>query len=119
MIQSAQMWLLLLLSLVAVAVSFSALIHGALMHAASFTAAEKKTKTFWLVILGLAAVLAFLGIPRPLGVGGNLLFSLGALIAGGIYLADVRPAVRNAGGRKGPRRRGGGFGSGPPSWRSW
>ncbi len=116
------MWLFLLLALVGVALAGFSFVHALLMHSASFTAAEKRSKGFWLAITGIAAALAFLGIPPPLGIGGNLLFSLAGLIGGGIYLADVRPAVQRAGGRKGPRRRGGpprGFDEGPPSWRGW
>ena len=67
---------------------------------AAFPAADKLTKPAWAVILLIAGLLgSYFGQPyapsRVLGV-----FSLVSIVAAGVYLADVRPAVREiSGGR--------------------
>lgn len=63
------------------------LIHVTRTRADAYVAANKQTKKFWTVLL---AVLAFfvLAFPAPLSIWG-----LAALIAGIVYLVDVRPAV--------------------------
>ncbi|GAB3404246.1 DUF2516 family protein [Flindersiella endophytica] len=63
----------------------------------AFTAADKQTKPFWLVILGLSLVLQFIS-PNPIGIFGIL-----GTVASAVYLVGVRPAVREYG----SRRRGG------------
>lgn len=54
-----------------------------------FPAADKQTKVFWLLILGLALLISLLFPGRVLGI----LNILGA-IAACVYLAGVRPAVK-------------------------
>ncbi len=54
--------------------------------AAAFPAANKLTKPAW---LGILAVCELLGIVIP-----SLLFWMLSIIAATVYLADVRPAVR-------------------------
>lgn len=73
-----------------------ALVHAALQREDAFRAADKQTKPFWLVILGLT-VAVHLFIP------GFLLLKLIGAIATIVYLVDVRPAVRavTGGGRGG------------------
>lgn len=64
----------------------------------SYVAAGKRTKTFWLAITGVAVLLGFLSLGNPLN-----LFALIGIIGAGIYLADVRPALKSVSG--GPQRR--------------
>ncbi|WP_447038885.1 DUF2516 family protein [Streptomyces sp. DSM 118878] len=95
------MWLL---SLALILFSGFALIDAALRREDAYRAADKKTKPFWLVILGLAFVV-------------NLIFNILSflpiigLIATIVYMVDVRPALRQITGGGG--RRGGSSSDGP------
>jgi hypothetical protein len=69
------------------ALALWAFVDAIIRPAAGFVAAGKLTKPGWLAITGIAALillyfgpLSFLGLP--------------AVIAGVVYLVDVRPAVR-------------------------
>lgn len=59
--------------------------------AQAFPAAGKQTKPIWLIILGVAFVL---GLYSALYGGVTGLLSVIAFVAAAIYLADVRPKVR-------------------------
>ena len=60
--------------------------------AASFTAAGKQTKRIWLIILGVAFVI---GIGGAVGLLSLVSFiPILAFVAAAIYLADVRPKLR-------------------------
>ncbi|MGH3327278.1 MAG: DUF2516 family protein, partial [Streptomycetales bacterium] len=66
-----------------------------------FPAANKLSKPFWLIVLGLAAVWNVL-FSHPIGI-----INIIGVIAAVVYLVDVRPAVRevsrgSGGGRSGP-----------------
>ncbi len=61
-----------------------AFVHAALQRPDAYTAAEKLTKPVWLVILGVAMLLAWL-----LGAFGMAI----AAGAAGVYLVDVRPKL--------------------------
>jgi hypothetical protein len=71
-----------------------ALADAAIRPAEAFPAADKQTKVFWLVLLGVAVVL-------DLVFGGGLLSIFGIIgtIAAAVYLVGVRPAVKEASGR--------------------
>ena len=92
-----------------------ALVDAASRQAVAFQRAGKRTKGLWLGVTGVATALAFVAIPMPigLGIGGpvSLLLIL-AVVGAGVYLADVRPAVREYGAR--PRR--GSRGTGQGGW---
>jgi hypothetical protein len=76
-----------------------AFVDAAIRRDDAYRAAGKKTKTFWLVVLGLAAVvMKFLAIQSILPLVG--------LVAVIVYMVDVRPAIREITGGAGPRRRG-------------
>jgi len=64
----------------------------------SYVAAGKRTKNFWLAVTGVALLLGFLSLGNPL-----TLFALISIVGAGVYLADVRPALKAASG--GPQRR--------------
>ncbi|MGA4841093.1 DUF2516 family protein [Streptomyces sp. G45] len=82
------MWLL---SLALILFSGFALIDAAVRREDAYRAADKNTKPFWLIILGLAFVV-------------NLIFNIFSflpiigLIATIVYMVDVRPALRQVGG---------------------
>ncbi|QES39151.1 DUF2516 domain-containing protein [Streptomyces venezuelae] len=94
------MWLL---SLALIVFSGFALIDAAVRREDAYRAADKKTKPFWLIILGLAFVV-------------NLLFPILSflpiigLVATIVYMVDVRPAIRQI---SGGGRRGGSSSDGP------
>lgn len=67
--------------LVTVAYAF---VHAAMQRPDAFTAVDKLTKPVWLIILGVAGLLAFV-----LGITGT---AIGA-VAAGVYLVDVRPKI--------------------------
>ena len=65
----------------------------------AYVAAGKRTRTFWLVVLGVALAIGFITVFNVLN-----LFGLIAFVGAAVYLADVRPAlrqVRGLGGRSG------------------
>jgi Protein of unknown function (DUF2516) len=71
-----------------------ALIDAIRVPTNAFPAAGKLTKNIWLIILGVAT--AVLLVLNPLNIIG-----LAAVIAAAVYLVDVRPAVKQAGGGRG------------------
>jgi hypothetical protein len=60
--------------------------------AQAFPAAGKQTKPIWLIILGVAFVL---GLYSAIYGGVTGLLSVIAFVAAAIYLADVRPKVKD------------------------
>ncbi len=87
--------IMLVLWLAALGATIFALIHAVRQRPDAFTAVDKQTKTIWLAILGVALLLLLL---FPAGLG---LLSFIAIIATGVYLADVRPKVDEI--QRGPR----------------
>ncbi|WP_049571999.1 DUF2516 family protein [Streptomyces sp. SBT349] len=77
--------------------SIFALVNAALQREDAFRAADKQTKPFWLVLLGITVAVQLL-IPW-------LLLVLAGTIATVVYLVDVRPALQSVTG--GGRGRGG------------
>jgi hypothetical protein len=74
----------------------------------AFEAVGKRTKAFWLALTGGGVAVGALSVLA--GGGGGLigplgLFGLAAVVAASDYLADVRPAVKDAG-RGGSRNMG-------------
>jgi Protein of unknown function (DUF2516) len=59
--------------------------------APAFVAAGKQTKPIWLIILGVAFVL---GLYAAAYGGATGFLSVAAFVAAAVYLADVRPKVR-------------------------
>ncbi|MFJ9180932.1 DUF2516 family protein [Streptomyces sp. NPDC102360] len=91
------MWLL---SMALIIFSGFAFVDAAIRREDAYRAADKKTKPFWLIILGIAFVV-------------NLLFPIMSflpiigLIATIVYMVDVRPAVKQiSGGGGGSKGRG-------------
>lgn len=97
-----------LLSIAAFGMCAWALIHALRIPTRAFQAAGKQTKPLWLIILGFATLFTFAAAVNYYGAGMGLpsLLTIASVIAAGIYLADVKPAVNEY--------RGGGSGSRGP-----
>ncbi|MEV7543153.1 MULTISPECIES: DUF2516 family protein [unclassified Streptomyces] len=70
----------------------------------AYRAADKQTKTFWLVILGVTVLVDFFL--------GMLFLQIAGLVASIVFFVDVRPALKQVSGG-GNRRRGGSSSDGP------
>lgn len=98
------------ISLVLFLFALFAFIDAAIHREDAYRAADKNTKGFWLIILGIAAVVMKLfSVLSFLPIIG--------LVAVIVYMVDVRPALREVGGRNRgnrPRRNRGGSSSDGP-----
>lgn len=92
------------------AVAVYALIDALRRPARAFVSGGKRTKQFWTVLLGVATAVAFVALPWPVGFGALSFLALGSAVAGGVYLADVRPAIKPYSGGSGSGRPGGSYG---------
>jgi hypothetical protein len=85
-------WFFTALWLAALVVEVWAFVDAMRRPTPAFPAAGKLTKPLWLIILGVACVVGLASLAysaSPLS-----LFPIVAFVAAGIYLADVRPKVR-------------------------
>lgn len=97
-VAGAQGLVLLVLGLIALGLQAFALVDAVRQRADAFTAAGKLTKKLWLGILAVSTALGFVLVLSPLSI-----FNVLAVVAAGVYLADVRPALRRVtGGGPGP-----------------
>jgi len=78
----------LVLVFAVLATAVYALVHAALQRSDAYTAANKLTKPVWLVILAVAVALT--SVLYPLF---NVLGTVIAACAAGVYLVDVRPKL--------------------------
>lgn len=85
---------MLVISLILLGVKAFAVIDVVRRQPQLFPAADKQTKQFWLIVLGLSLA-AHLLLSSPLNFL-NLAGTVGSLV----YLADVRPAVQSLTGRR-------------------
>ncbi|MBM6545262.1 DUF2516 family protein [Janibacter sp. YIM B02568] len=97
-IANIQQLIVLVLGAIAVGVELYALVHAATQRADAFVAAGKLTKPVW---LGILAVGLLLGIASFGGLG---LLGLLGVVAAGVYLADVKPAIAQVLGRSNDNR---------------
>ena len=88
--------LALALSGVALVLKVFALIDAAIRPPAAFTATSNQSKVFWVGILAAGLVLSMLVLCNP-----TIIFNLVAVCVAAVYLAGVRPAIREALGRAG------------------
>lgn len=107
MIGFVERTIFLILAVVAVGLELWALVDCARHRANAFEATGKRTKGFWLALTGGAALIGIISLlSSGAGIFGTLgLFGLAAVVAASVYLADVRPAVKDAG-RGGSRNMG-------------
>lgn len=85
-------WFFWALSVAALVVEAWAFIDAIRRPAGAFTASGKQTKQLWLIILGVASVIGLFGVTY--GVSLVSILPIAAFVAAAIYLADVRPKVR-------------------------
>jgi hypothetical protein len=90
---SLQGYIVMALSIVALGVEVYALVDCLRRRPDAFTAAGKRTKSFWLLVTGLAVLLGVVAL------GGLGLLAIVAIVAAGVYLADVKPALDQVMGR--------------------
>ena len=82
----------LALGLAAFVVEAWAFIDAITRPGQAFVATGKQTKQLWLIILGVAAVVGLAG--AVYGVGPTSILPVAAFVAAAVYLADVRPKVK-------------------------
>lgn len=82
------------MGLVAFGLEAWALVDALARKSGDFEAAMKRSKGFWLAITGGAALIGLLSV-LPGSGGGLGLFALVAVTASCVYLADVRPAIKD------------------------
>lgn len=110
MIANLQLLVLAGLAIVVFVVQVWALIDAVRRPAHGFKAEGKLSKPIWLLILGVAAVLGFLGLPAGGGPGNAVGFlNIIAVIAAIVYLVDLRPKLRSYGTGKGRSQGSGGW----------
>ncbi|HEU5143983.1 MAG TPA: DUF2516 family protein [Dermatophilaceae bacterium] len=95
-----QSLVLLVLGVAALAAELFAFVDAVRAPERAYVAAGKKTKPFWLVITGLSALVGVVVFDNVLN-----LFGLLAFVGAAVYLADVRPALRQVLGRGGSGRK--------------
>ncbi|MCX4526582.1 MULTISPECIES: DUF2516 family protein [unclassified Streptomyces] len=93
-----------LLGFAMLALAVVAFVLAAIAPEDAYRAADKQTKTFWLVVLGITAVVDFFL--------GMLFLQIIGLVATIVFLVDVRPALKQVSGGGG-RRSGGSSSDGP------
>lgn len=93
LISSAQNVVVLVLGVAALALEVFALVDALKHRPDAYVAAGKRTKKFWTIITGIAALVGFVFLFSPLNFLGII-----AVVAAGIYLADVRPALQQVSG---------------------
>lgn len=94
LISSAQSLIVLVLGVVALGLEVFALVDAVRHRPDAYVAAGKRTKQFWTIVTGLAALVGFVFLFSPLNLLGIL-----AVVAAAVYLADVRPALQQVSGR--------------------
>lgn len=96
-----QMGAMLILGVILLAVEVWAFIEALHGRADLFRAHGKLTKPAWVAITAVAVLLGFVALRQPVSLPGIL-----AIVAAGVFLADVRPLVRpgkgNSAGPYGP-----------------
>lgn len=97
--------LLQLLYLGMLVLAVVAFVFAATAREDAYRAADKKKKSFWLVILGVAVAVNLL-IPM-------LFLQLAGVVASIVFMVDVRPALKEVSGGGGRGRRGGSSSDGP------
>jgi uncharacterized membrane protein YiaA len=82
------------LALAAAVFEVWALVDAVRRPAGAFTAAGKQTKNLWMIILGVAAVVGLGCAFYEQGLAVIGILPVAAFVAAAIYMADVRPKVR-------------------------
>ena len=93
-LSQVQGWIVILLSVVALGVEVYALVDCLRRRPDAFVAAGKRTKQFWLLVTGVATLLGVVAVGGFPGI-----LAIIAIVAAGVYLADVKPALDQVMGR--------------------
>jgi hypothetical protein len=101
---SIQQLIMFAFGVAAVGLSVFGLVDALRHRPDAFTAAGKRTKNFWLVVLAVAVALSFVSVFAPFTLPWIV-----AVVGAGVYAVDVRPALRKVIGR-------GSSGDGPGRW---
>lgn len=106
MFGSLQYFIIFVIAVVTLVAGIWALVEALKYPPEAYVAAGKRTKGFWGAITGVAALIAFLTMPPPLGFGSGIFsfFTIAALAGIIIFFVDVRPALQQVH-RPGPGRR--------------
>ncbi|WP_394940735.1 DUF2516 family protein [Psychromicrobium sp. YIM B11713] len=94
-------WIMLAAGLLALGIQLWALVDCLIAKPSEFERADKRNKGFWSGITAVSALVGALYLFGP-GLGFFLILNLIACVAAGVYLADVRPALRDV--RRGGNR---------------
>jgi len=89
-----QHWIVVGLSVVALGVEVYAFVDCLRRRPDAFPAAGKRTKAFWLLLTGVSVLIGVLALSAVPG-----LLAIVAIVAAGVYLADVKPALDQVMGR--------------------
>jgi len=89
-----QHWIVVGLSVVALGVEVYAFVDCLRRRPDAFPAAGKRTKAFWLILTGVSVLIGVLALSTVPG-----LLAIVAIVAAGVYLADVKPALDQVMGR--------------------
>ncbi|GAA4199941.1 DUF2516 family protein [Actinocatenispora rupis] len=92
-----QFYATLAISLFAIVLDVFAFVHCAVQRRDAFPAIGTLSKGIWLALLGGSVVLTFLLRSSPLGIIGMI-----GVIAGAVYVLDVRPGLKDATDGSGP-----------------
>lgn len=71
-----------------------ALVDAISRSGSMYEAYGKKSKQFWLILLAIGAVFGIIGLPI-IPSSSNMFLTIIAVIPAGVYLADVRPLIRD------------------------
>lgn len=91
---SIQSLILFAFGVAAVGLSVFGLVDALRHRPDAFTAAGKRTKNFWLAVLGVAVALSLVSVFAAFSLPWIL-----AVLGSGVYAADVHPALRRVMGR--------------------
>lgn len=97
--QGVVSYLFLAVAIAAFIVEIWAFVDAVRRPAAAYAAAGKLSKQLWLIILGVALLFGMAGAVGFVSI--IQMLPIIGFIAAAVYLADVRPAVRQYGGRGG------------------
>lgn len=95
-LQLAILWALCLAVLCMQVYAFA---DAARQRADAFPATGNQTKQIWLLITGVATAVGLIALPNFIGPLTMSLFYLISIVASGVYLTRVRPAIRAITGR--------------------
>ena len=98
-LQNVQLAILWALCLAVLAMQVYAFTDAARQRPDAFPATGNQTKQIWLLITGVSMGVGLIALPNFIGPLTMSLFYLISIVASGVYLTRVRPAIRAITGR--------------------